>query len=629
MDAAKTGAATALPMPQVLLISADTALIAAVTQGLSGHFNTHVVAGLQEAGEIAGDILPSLLLIDGEDLSPHGETPVDKFRSALAADARLGDLPVIYLTTSEPPDELYGEYLLKPFTNRELRTCVDSQLRLARVRQEMTQALRQSEERYRAIVEGQSEMVSRFRPDGTLLFVNGAYARARGATPEELMSANFWDWIAEEDRPAVRAMLARITPQSPEIRIENRFETNEGARWTLWTNRGLAFDEEGRPIELQSAGIDITDRKRAEEALRQSEQRFRLMADAAPAKIWITDVHKQFVWFNQKWLQFTGRDMQDELGDGWLENVHPEDFERVVSTFIDSFKVRQPFSIEYRLRRHDGQYRWLLDNGVPYYAPGQEFSGYIGSCIDIHDRRMAEQQLRRLNETLEERVEQRTRQVRQLLARLTMAEQEERRQVSQILHDDLQQLLYGIEMKVTLIEQDMHDGNRAGLLADLQEARAWIGQAIATTRQLTVDLSPPILRDEGLADALEWLRSQMRELHGLQVDLEAGHSFYLPDQDRRVLLFHVVRELLFNVKKHSGVNQATVRLSEVDGRVIIEVIDRGAGFDARALALRSIQERGFGLFNIGERLKLLGGRLEIVSEPDSGTRVIAQLPVEK
>jgi PAS domain S-box-containing protein len=134
-------------------------------------------------------------------------------------------------------------------------------------------ALRSSEQRYRAVVESQTEMVCRFRPDGTLLFVNGAYARARGTTPEALCARSFWDHIPAADHEGVRAMLARMTPEAPEVRIENRLETVEGERWTLWTNRALAFDAQGRVTEAQSTGIDITERKRAEEALRDADRR--------------------------------------------------------------------------------------------------------------------------------------------------------------------------------------------------------------------------------------------------------------------------------------------------------------------------------------------------------------------
>jgi len=135
------------------------------------------------------------------------------------------------------------------------------------------EALRRSEDRYRAIVDTQAEMVCRFRLDGRILFANGGYARARGTTPEALVGRSFWDFIADEDRPGVRALLEQLTAETPEVRIENHFETADGVRWTLWTNRALAFDEAGRCIEAQSTGIDITDRKEAEEALREANRR--------------------------------------------------------------------------------------------------------------------------------------------------------------------------------------------------------------------------------------------------------------------------------------------------------------------------------------------------------------------
>ncbi len=144
------------------------------------------------------------------------------------------------------------------------------------------EALRESEARYRALVESQAEMLCRFRPDGTIVFANGAYARSRGTTPEELIGADFWEFIPEDERSRVRAMLDRLTPESPEIRIENRFETADGDRWTMWTNRALAFDEDGRLLEAQSTGIDITQRRRAEQALErryeQLETLYRLSA---------------------------------------------------------------------------------------------------------------------------------------------------------------------------------------------------------------------------------------------------------------------------------------------------------------------------------------------------------------
>jgi PAS domain S-box-containing protein len=138
---------------------------------------------------------------------------------------------------------------------------------------QVEQELRESEQRYRAIVESQAEMVCRFRADGKILFANDAYARARGATGEGFAGTSLWSFVHGEDRRRVEELLAQLSPEAPEIRIENRVHTADGERWTLWTNRALAFDEHGRWTEAQSAGIDITQRKEMEEALREADQR--------------------------------------------------------------------------------------------------------------------------------------------------------------------------------------------------------------------------------------------------------------------------------------------------------------------------------------------------------------------
>jgi PAS domain S-box-containing protein len=132
------------------------------------------------------------------------------------------------------------------------------------------------------------------------------------------------------------------------------------------------------------------ERKRTEEALRASEEKFRILADTAPVMIWVSGGDKLCTFFNKPWIDFTGRAMEEELGAGWTEGVHPEDYDRCMETYVTSFEAREPFEMEYRLRRFDGEYRWLLDHGIPRFSPCGDFLGYVGSCIDIAERKQAE-----------------------------------------------------------------------------------------------------------------------------------------------------------------------------------------------------------------------------------------------
>jgi signal transduction histidine kinase len=233
---------------------------------------------------------------------------------------------------------------------------------------------------------------------------------------------------------------------------------------------------------------------------------------------------------------------------------------------------------------------------------------------DVTERRRAEEVLRQANAALltenteRERVEA---QLRQMASRLTLAEQEERRRISQVLHDDLQQLLYGIQLKIGLISQGIETH------ANAQQTIGWIDDAIRMTRQITVDLSPVLLSGEGLTDALRWLVNQMADLHGLRVEVEAEQTFPIDDESMRILLFQIIRELLFNVVKHAEIDWAIVTLREEEGRLVIHVSDEGRGFELEALAARS--EHSFGLRSVHERLSLFGGRMEIVSQPSKGT----------
>jgi two-component system sensor kinase FixL len=207
---------------------------------------------------------------------------------------------------------------------------------------------------------------------------------------ERLNLDTFLKAIHEEDRPRVETLIRGSFTEGGDYEREYRIVRPGGeTRWIAGYGR-VELDAQGKPAFMRGVTRDITERKVAEEALRESEDRFRTVADVPPVMIWMSGTEKEGVFFNKGWLEFTGRTVDQELGEGWLKGVHAEDLAHVLDICGTAFGKREPFTVEYRLRRHDGEYRWLLDTGTPRFDADGAFLGYIGSCIDIGERKQAE-----------------------------------------------------------------------------------------------------------------------------------------------------------------------------------------------------------------------------------------------
>ena len=340
------------------------------------------------------------------------------------------------------------------------------------------------------------------------------------------------------------------------------------------------------------------------EAVRESERRFRLVANTAPVLIWMSGPDRLYNYFNQSWLDFTGRTLEAELGNGWSEGVHPEDLKNCLDIYTRAFDLRESFKRQYRLRRHDGEYRWVVDIGVPRLNLDGSFAGYIGSCLDITDHKLAEKALGSLGR------------------RLIEAHEEERTWIARELHDDINQ-------RIALLSVDLEQWAQHPPSSGL-EVTDHIGHVLQTLSDLGQDvqalshrLHSSKLEYLGIVAAASGFCKELSKQHKVEIDFRyEGIPGSLP-KEISICLFRVLQEALQNAVKHSGVRHFKVELRGNSGDIQLSVSDLGVGFDPQDV----MDSRGLGLISMRERLQLLDGEFSILSEPGLGSTICARVPL--
>jgi len=416
-----------------------------------------------------------------------------------------------------------------------------------------------------------------------------------GRTPLEL---KIWEDPSDRDKAAKRLLMDTSIHE-----LECRFRSKDGKRLVGLVSAEL-IEINGEQCIL-SVVADITDRKRAEQKLQESEKRFRLMADSAPVLMWLSDANKLCTDFNQEWLRFTGRTMKDELGDGWTENVHPDDLQSCVRTYTRAFDDRRQFVMEYRLRRHDGQYRWLMDRGVPRFLDDGTFAGYIGCCIDITDEKEAKAARAELS------------------GRLIHAQEEERARIARELHDDINQRLALLANGLQEVERNSDQSEQSEERKQVRELWQATNDIANDVQQLSHQLHPSKLHYLGLASAIRELCQEFSKLHKTEVQCTAHNIPKHLDETLALGLYRAVQEALRNVAKHSQAHQVKVELAADAKQLRLRVSDDGVGFDPE-LARNS---HGLGLISMQERLRLVGGEFSLWSRPSLGTQIEGVVPL--
>lgn len=347
------------------------------------------------------------------------------------------------------------------------------------------------------------------------------------------------------------------------------------------------------------------ERKLAAQQLRESETRFRLVANAAPVLIWMSGPDKKCTYFNEPWLRFTGRSQEQEFGNGWSDGVYPEDLERCLAIYTRAFDNREHFGMEYRLRRHDGEYRWILDLGVPRFDPDGAFEGYIGSCIDVTERKLAEEALSNVSR------------------RLIQAQEQERSRIARDLHDDITQRLVLLAIEIGELKEKApgFSAEAEKHINDLQDVAKEIS---ATIQTMSHELHSSRLEYLGLGPAVQSFCKEFSERQKTEVELTIRDIPASMPLEVSLSLFRVAQEALHNAARHSGVKHFKVQLWRDSGQIHLSVSDLGMGFDIADAK----QGTGLGLVSMQERLRLLNGALAIDSQSKRGTTIHASVPFD-
>ena len=360
--------------------------------------------------------------------------------------------------------------------------------------------------------------------------------------------------------------------------------------------------------------------RRAERGLRRSEERFRLIAARAPVILWTARPDTTLDFVNATTVDFSGMPLEQLLDEGWLNAVHPQDTDHINSIYVPAVEARQPFLMEYRLRRADGAYRWVLDSGVPKFEADGSFAGYIGCSIDITERKEAEDRIRENRAALEVS----HREIQNLAGRLIEAQDVERARVARDLHDDVSQQLAAMSIALSRLRQRM--GKLAvseDLTGDVQALQERAGTLAQNVRHLSHDLHPTVLRHAGLVPALTAHCRALEATHDTVVTCHAEGDFDAIAPEAALCLYRVAQEALRNVTAHAGASRADVRLIRCDDLTELTVTDDGRGFDTAGSLERG---KGLGLVSITERVRLAGGTVSIVAEVNRGTRVSVRIP---
>jgi PAS domain S-box-containing protein len=436
--------------------------------------------------------------------------------------------------------------------------------------------------------------------------------------------------VHSEDRDGVALSMARATTGDGNYEHVHRQVLADGKmRWIAARGR-VEFDAHHKPMKLRGVALDITARKLAEEQARESEKRFLSTVNSAPVLIWMSEPDKGCVFVNQPLLEFLGRTMDQMQGRGWSDVVHPEDLENCLKTINEAFDIRKPFMIEYRMRRNDGQFRWILDQGVPRYDARKQFLGYIGSCVDVTERREAEAEALRSQQQLAHVSRVST------LGALAGSLAHELRQ-------PLAAIVVNAEAARRLMDhQQQKDEEVLDALNDIAKQGRRAGGIIAEMRAM-LKKDPGQMAEEDMNLVVKAVLEMVRnDLVTSRVKLVLRLDPHLPPvYGHAVQLQQVVLNLVLNAcealsEESADQRKLTIESKRVPGNEVeISVVDTGPGFSEEMFLnafepFRTTKAKGLGLGLAICRsiITAHGGKFVVANNGDKGAAIRFTLPTQ-
>ncbi len=571
----------------------------------------YAVAGIVNSGEEsvkrAAKLKPDLVLMD---IVLEGK--MDGIEAAAEILSKL-NIPVVYLTAYSDKKTLkrakvtepFG-FIIKPFESQDLFTNIE----MALYRHTLRNMLKESEERYKALFDRSLSYIYVHDFNGQFIDANDAALEALGYKKKEILSLNFASLIDKSQLPQARKSLEEII-QTGHQKAPDEYNLRRKDGDYIWVEtEGSLLYKDGKPYAIQGIGRDITEKKEAEEALRESEEKFRTLAEKSPNMIFINKMGT-IVYANRQSEEVMGYAREDFYSPDFdfFCLIAPEYTEKIKLFFSEHIKGKEVKPYEYALITKNGKrIETILTTRLINYE-GEK--AILGIVTDITERKEAEESLRESRE-----------QLRSLAAHLQSIREEERMVMAREIHDELGQSLTALKMDLSWLNKRIPEG-QSSMLKKTESMSELIDSTIQTVQRISAELRPGLLDDIGLLAAIEWQAEEFKKRTGIACELSVDSQDIILDSERSTAIFRIFQETLTNITRHAQATKVRVSLLKKGKKLELKIKDNGKGITEEKIS----DPKSLGLMGIQERVYFLGGAIEIKGIQDKGTTISVSIPL--